>query len=59
MPDMNAAVQALAASALQILIVAVVAYIVLRLSRRYVSGIMVRALQRREADPEIRELTRS
>ncbi len=58
MPDINAGVQALAASALQILIVAVVAYIVLRLSRRYVSGIMVRALQRREADPEIRELTR-
>ena len=58
MPDINAGVQALASSALQILIVAVVAYIVLRLSRRYVSGIMVRALQRREADPEIRELTR-
>ena len=58
MPDMTAVVQSVAASAVQILVIALIAYVVLRICRRFLSGVMVRALERRENDPDVRELTR-
>lgn len=55
--DMTSAIRELAASALSILIVAVIAYVILRISRRFVTRMLIRRLELKEDDPEARAIT--
>jgi small conductance mechanosensitive channel len=55
--DMTSAIRELAASALSILIVAVIAYVILRVGRRFVTPMLIRRLELKEDDPEARATT--
>jgi moderate conductance mechanosensitive channel len=55
--DLSAAIGELAKSALTILVLAVVAYIVLRISRRFVTRILIRRLETTDDDPDTRAIT--